>query len=68
MRTKINFGDFSLSVNVSPHEYFERDGNHVYKCYSSVHSMAVLGGTIKVPTIDDEVKIKIQRNIIRNND
>ncbi len=58
--TKINFGDFSLSVNVSPHEYFERDGDDIYINVTVPYSMAVLGGTIKVPTIDDEVKIKVR--------
>jgi DnaJ-class molecular chaperone len=58
--TKINFGDFSLSVNVTPHEYFERDGDDIYINVTVPYSMAVLGGTIKVPTIDDEVKIKVR--------
>lgn len=58
--TKINFGDFTLSVNVAPHEYFERDGDDIYINVTIPYSMAVLGGTIKVPTIDDEIKIKIR--------
>ncbi len=58
--TKINFGDFSLSVNVTPHEYFERDGDDIYINVTVPYSMAVLGGTIKVPTIDEEVKIKVR--------
>lgn len=58
--TKINFGDFSLSVNVTPHEYFERDGDDIYINVTVPYSMAVLGGTIKVPTITDEVKIKVR--------
>lgn len=58
--TKINFDDFSLSVNVSPHEYFERDGDDIYINITIPYSMAVLGGTIKVPTIDEEVKIKVR--------
>src|SRR3989344_4711831 len=58
--TKINFGDFTLSVNVSPHEFFERDGDDISINVSIPYSMAVMGGTIKVPTIDDEVKIKVR--------
>lgn len=58
--TKINFGDFTLSVNVAPHEFFERDGDDIYVNVTIPYSMAVLGGTIKVPTIDDEIKIKIR--------
>ena len=58
--TKINFGDFTLSVNVVPHEFFERDGDDIYINVTVPYSMAVLGGTIKVPTIEDEVKIKVR--------
>jgi DnaJ-class molecular chaperone len=58
--TKINFGDFTLSVNVTPHPFFERDGDDIYINVTVPYSMAVLGGTIKVPTIDDEIKIKIR--------
>lgn len=58
--TKINFEDFTLSINVAPHEYFERDGDDIYINVTVPYSMVVLGGTIKVPTIDEEVKIKIR--------
>ena len=58
--TKINFGDFTLSVNVIPHEFFDRDGDDIYINVTVPYSMAVLGGTIKVPTITDEVKIKVR--------
>lgn len=58
--TKINFGDFTLSVNVAPHEFFERDGDDIYINVTIPYSMALMGGTIKVPTIDDEVKIKVR--------
>ncbi|MFZ3301703.1 MAG: DnaJ C-terminal domain-containing protein [Microgenomates group bacterium] len=58
--TKINFGDFTLSVNVTPHEFFERDGDDIYINVTVPYTMAVLGGTIKVPTINDEIKIKVR--------
>jgi DnaJ-class molecular chaperone len=58
--TKINFGDFTLSVNVTPHEFFERDGDDIYVSVTIPYSMAVLGGTIIVPTIDEEIKIKVR--------
>lgn len=58
--TKINFGDFTLSVNVAPHDFFERNGDDIYINVTIPYSMAVLGGTIKVPTVDDEIKIKIR--------
>ena len=58
--TRINFGDFTLSVNVAPHEFFERDGDDIYINVTISYSMAVLGGAIEVPTIDGEVKIKVR--------
>lgn len=58
--TKINFGDFTLSVNVTPHQFFERDGDDIYINVTVPYTMAVLGGTIKVPTIDDEIKLKVR--------
>src|SRR3989339_1733438 len=58
--TKINFGDFTLSVNVAPHEFFERDGDDIYINVTIPYSMAVMGGTIKVPTIEDKVKLKVR--------
>jgi DnaJ-class molecular chaperone len=58
--TRINFGDFMLSINVAPHEFFERDGQDIYVNVTVPYSMAVLGGTIKVPTIDGEIKIKVR--------
>ena len=58
--TKINFGDFTLSVNVTPHEFFERQGDDIYINVTVPYTMAVLGGTIKVPTIEEEIKIKVR--------
>lgn len=58
--TRINFDDFILSVNVAPHEFFERDGADLYVKIDVPFSLAVLGSDIKVPTLDKEVKIKIR--------
>jgi len=59
--TKINFGDFVLSVNVLPHNLFERDGDDIYVKIKIPFSLAVLGGEILVPTVDEEdIKIKIR--------
>ena len=58
--TRINFGDFMLSINVTPHEFFERDGDDIYINVTIPYSMAVMGGTIEVPTIEDKVKLKVR--------
>ncbi|MCK4819111.1 molecular chaperone DnaJ, partial [bacterium] len=53
-------GDFILSINVRPHKIFERDGADVYMRLTIPFSTATLGGTIEVPTVDGEVKLKIR--------
>jgi DnaJ-class molecular chaperone len=64
--TRIQFEDFVLSINVKPHEAFERDGADIYVKVQIPYSMAVLGGEIEVPTIDDPlpaqagVKIRVR--------
>lgn len=56
----IDFGDFRLSVNIRPHKLFERQDDDVYVSVGIPFSLAALGGEIKVPTIEDEVKIRIR--------
>jgi len=58
--TSINFKDFVISVNIKPHELFEREGSDIFIRVKIPFSLAVLGGEIKVPTVSDEVKIKIR--------
>lgn len=57
---RIQFDDFILSINIRPHELFERDGADVYVKLEIPYSLAVLGGDIKVPTVEKEVKIKVR--------
>lgn len=55
----IDFGDFTVSLQVSRHKTFERDGDDILVKVSVPFSLAVLGGEIKVPTIEKDMKIKI---------
>ncbi len=57
---RINFGDFTLSVNIKPDKLFERQDDDIYVSVAIPFSLAVLGGEIKVPTIEGEVKIRIR--------
>jgi curved DNA-binding protein len=57
---RINFGDFTLSVNIKPDKVFERQDDDIYVSVAIPFSLAVLGGEIKVPTIEDEIKIRIR--------
>jgi len=58
--SRINFGDFILSVNVKPHKIFERDGEDIFVRIAVPYSLAALGGEIKVPTVDGDIKIRIR--------
>lgn len=57
---RINFGDFMLSVNIKTHDVFERDEDDIYVRVDIPYSLAALGGEIKVPTVDGEVKIRVR--------
>lgn len=57
---RINFGDFTLSVNIKPDKLFERQDDDIYVNVGIPYSLAIMGGEIKVPTIDGEVKIRIR--------
>jgi DnaJ-class molecular chaperone len=58
--SRIRFDNFILSVNVRPHEYFERDGADIFVRHTIPFSLAALGGQTEVPTVDGDVKIKIR--------
>ncbi len=49
-------GDLYLNVNILPHPVFARDGSDLYMERSVSFSMAALGASIDVPTIDGAVK------------
>jgi DnaJ-class molecular chaperone len=57
---RINFGDFTLSVNIKPHKIFERQDDDIYVTVGIPFSLATLGGEIDIPTIDGDVKIKVR--------
>ena len=57
---QIRFGDFILSLNIKPHELFERDGSDIFVKVTIPFSLAALGGQIKVPTVEGDVKIRIR--------
>ena len=58
--SRIDFGDFSLSISVSRDANFERDGDDILVRAIIPFSMAPLGGEIKVKTVWGEVKLKIR--------
>ena len=58
--SRIRFEDFILSVNIKPHDIFERDGADVFVKLAIPFSLAVMGGEIKAPTVDGDVKVRIR--------
>jgi len=58
--SRIRFEDFILSVNVRPHDIFERDGADIFVKVVIPYSLAVLGGQTQVPTLGGDIKIRIR--------
>ncbi|MBL7159300.1 DnaJ domain-containing protein [Candidatus Microgenomates bacterium] len=58
--SRIRFQDFNLVISVQPHQDFKRDGQDLFLDFPIKFSQLVMGVVIRVPTIDKEVKLKIQ--------
>lgn len=56
----IDFGDFRLSVSIKPDDTFERQDDDIYVAVGIPFSLAAMGGEIKIPTIDGDLKLKIR--------
>lgn len=52
-------GDLRLRIKVAPHPTFTRDGADVHAVVTVPLSTMVLGGTVAVPTLEGEKKIKV---------
>lgn len=53
-------GDLIITVNVKPHDFFQRDGDNIRIHVPVTFAEAVLGATIEVPTLDgDTVKLRV---------
>jgi molecular chaperone DnaJ len=52
-------GDLYIELTVRPHPMFKRDGNHIYVEVPVTIIEAVLGGKIKVPTLDGPVTMTL---------
>ncbi len=57
---RIRFSDFDVLVHVKPHPYFKRRGQDIYFEKEISYPLAVLGGTVEVPTINGMVKLKVK--------
>jgi DnaJ-class molecular chaperone len=52
-------GDAIVAIEVMPHGFYERDGDNVRLTLPITLKEAVEGGSVKVPTVDGPVMLKI---------
>ncbi len=52
-------GDLLVTIQVRPHEIFERDGTSVLVTVPVTFAQAALGAEIQVPTLDGKVKMSV---------
>lgn len=52
-------GDLNVSIEITPHEYFERRGNDIYVQQSIDPIVATLGGEISVMTVHGDLAMKV---------
>lgn len=58
--TRIRFQDFDITLNVLADENFKREGYDIYSDVEIPFTIAILGGEVKVPTLDGILKMKIR--------
>ncbi len=49
-------GDLLITIQVRPHPYFTREGNHVHLDYPVTFVQAALGAQLELPTLEGKVK------------
>ncbi len=54
-----NKGDLYLIVRILPHKLFERKGDDLYTDVSVPLAIAILGGEVRLPTLDGNLSLKI---------
>ncbi|MBH0229924.1 molecular chaperone DnaJ [Halobacillus yeomjeoni] len=52
-------GDLFVVIRVQPHEFFKREGDHIFCDIPLTFAQAALGDEIEVPTVHGKVKLKI---------
>jgi DnaJ-class molecular chaperone len=57
---KIRFDEFDIQVDVKPHEFFKREDQNLILEKEISFTVATLGGTVEVPTLEKPVKLKVK--------
>jgi molecular chaperone DnaJ len=55
-------GDLYVAIRVTDHPIFERDGRHLYIEAPIPFDISVIGGSIKIPTLENNISLKIPSN------
>lgn len=58
--TRIRFNEFYVTIEVKADPKFKRDGADLFVDQSISFTQAALGATVKVPTMDGDLKLKIR--------
>ncbi len=53
------YGDLYVVLSVKEHDLFERDGDDLFYVLPIKFTLATLGGTVQVPTLDGKAELKI---------
>ena len=55
-------GDLYVAIRVKDNPLFERDGRHLYIEAPIPFDISILGGSIKIPTLEKTISLKIPSN------
>jgi len=58
--TRIRFDDFDITIDVSSHPHFKREGYDLFVDHTIPFTTATLGGSTEVETVDSKLKLKIR--------
>ncbi|MGI5827855.1 MAG: DnaJ C-terminal domain-containing protein [Patescibacteria group bacterium] len=58
--TRIRFDEFDVTIDVLPHKEFKREGYDIFIDHEIPFTLAALGGTTEVPTLDGSLKVKVR--------
>jgi DnaJ-class molecular chaperone len=58
--TRIRFTDFDVTIDVKPSNKFKREQDNLFIDHHIPFTLAILGGTTQIPTIEKPVTIKIR--------
>ncbi|MBM7569614.1 molecular chaperone DnaJ [Aquibacillus albus] len=52
-------GDLYVVIQITPHEFYQREGDHIFCEMPITFAQAALGDEIEVPTVHGKVKLKV---------